>query len=496
MTDFGRFSHPQLANMIGPASVAGVNEAADTWQQVASRLGDYADALSASWSKVAQTWTGSAADQFGAGVRSLVTQSRTTAQHAASTSAGLHQADTAMRTALNSMPPYLVNNAAAQQQETAVGQQVGGWAAQGDPGASTSALSATGGQLALQGMNWLTGQANTAMDTVDNGQAQAAGVMSRLATAYNGITFDTGGTAPTKKPPVDQPGSTRNPDVTSPHGPGSDPGADPPATTTPGPGSVGSPNPPGSPSPPAGPGTTRRAGPGAGAPNLPGGSGPAGDPGGPGSGSNSPGAGSGGLPGSGSGGLPGGSGGTAGAGSGAGGSGLPSSGTSLPGMPGTSGGASDPGGASLAGASAGGGGGLSGFGAGTSGLGGLGSGGGGIGAGGPGAGGPGGGGIGGGARLGGLAGLLPAGETSAAGKPGAGAEGSSRNGAGGNGATAEEEQAEAGRAGQPESGMGGMGGLGGAGGGGDQRGNRAGYLREDPEYWTHRRDVVPPVIEG
>ncbi len=45
--------------------------------------------------------------------------------------------------------------------------------------------------------------------------------------------------------------------------------------------------------------------------------------------------------------------------------------------------------------------------------------------------------------------------------------------------------------------MGGMGGRGGAGGGGEERGNRAGFLRQDPDYWYGDKQAAPPggVIE-
>ena len=54
----------------------------------------------------------------------------------------------------------------------------------------------------------------------------------------------------------------------------------------------------------------------------------------------------------------------------------------------------------------------------------------------------------------------------------------------------------AGAQGQPGM-MGGMGGHGGAGGSGDDRGNRAGYLRQDPDYWYGDKQAAPPggVIE-
>lgn len=45
--------------------------------------------------------------------------------------------------------------------------------------------------------------------------------------------------------------------------------------------------------------------------------------------------------------------------------------------------------------------------------------------------------------------------------------------------------------------MGGMGGRGGAGGSGEERGNRAGFLRQDPDYWYGDKQAAPPggVIE-
>jgi hypothetical protein len=47
--------------------------------------------------------------------------------------------------------------------------------------------------------------------------------------------------------------------------------------------------------------------------------------------------------------------------------------------------------------------------------------------------------------------------------------------------------------------MGGVGGRGGPGGTGDERGNRAGYLRQDRDYWYSEKDkqAAPPggVIE-
>jgi WXG100 family type VII secretion target len=67
-------------------------------------------------------------------------------------------------------------------------------------------------------------------------------------------------------------------------------------------------------------------------------------------------------------------------------------------------------------------------------------------------------------------------------------------------AAAGEEEAAAGGAagGQGQQGMmGGMGGRGGAGGRGEERGNRAGFLRQDPDYWYGDKQAAPPggVIE-
>jgi hypothetical protein len=45
--------------------------------------------------------------------------------------------------------------------------------------------------------------------------------------------------------------------------------------------------------------------------------------------------------------------------------------------------------------------------------------------------------------------------------------------------------------------MGGAGARGAGGGKGDERGNRAGFLRQDPDYWYGDKQAAPPggVIE-
>jgi len=68
----------------------------------------------------------------------------------------------------------------------------------------------------------------------------------------------------------------------------------------------------------------------------------------------------------------------------------------------------------------------------------------------------------------------------------------------GTGAAAEGEGAAGtGTGAQGQQGMGGAGGRGGAGGKGEERGNRAGFLRQDPDYWYGDKQAAPPggVIE-
>lgn len=83
---------------------------------------------------------------------------------------------------------------------------------------------------------------------------------------------------------------------------------------------------------------------------------------------------------------------------------------------------------------------------------------------------------------------------------GEGRGGSTSSGYGSAGVAAGEEEAAAGGAagGQGQTGMmGGMGGRGGPGGSGEERGNRAGFLRQDPDYWYGDKQAAPPggVIE-
>jgi WXG100 family type VII secretion target len=65
------------------------------------------------------------------------------------------------------------------------------------------------------------------------------------------------------------------------------------------------------------------------------------------------------------------------------------------------------------------------------------------------------------------------------------------------GVAGEGEAGAEGQQGMMGGGMGGMGGRGGAGGSGEERGNRAGFLRQDPDYWYGDKKAAPPggVIE-